>query len=208
VDFIDTWTVVGLQGTGSTDFEARDVFVPEARSILEFGRRSGRESIFRFPAFGMLAIGIGATALGAARAALSDLVSLAGAKTPDGSRRRLAERATTQNDVGRAEAALRSARAFFYEAIDAAWMAAVDGEVSVRHRSDVRLATTHAVAAAKTAVDLVYDLAGGSAVYRSSPIQRRFRDIHVATQHMMVSQGTYELVGRLLLGLDTNTDQL
>ena len=37
-----------------------------------------------------------------------------------------------------------------------------------------------------------------------SKLQRIFRDVHVATQHMMVAPPTYELTGRLLLGLDTD----
>ena len=50
-------------------------------------------------------------------------------------------------------------------------------------------------------------MAGGTSVYRRSPIQRRFRDIHVATQHMVVNPSTYEIAGRLLLGLPTNIDR-
>jgi hypothetical protein len=50
----------------------------------------------------------------------------------------------------------------------------------------------------------MYELGGGTSVYRRSPLQRIFRDVHVATQHMMVASGTFELTGRLLLGLDTD----
>lgn len=67
---------------------------------------------------------------------------------------------------------------------------------------DLRLSTTHAVQEATAVVDSMYTLAGGSAVYDSSPLQRHFRDVHVATQHMMVGTGTLENVGRLLLGLE------
>ena len=54
----------------------------------------------------------------------------------------------------------------------------------------------------------MYDLGGGTSVYRSSPLQRFFRDVHVATQHMMVATGTLELTGRLLLGVETDISQL
>jgi len=208
VQFLDTWDVMGLQGTGSTDFEVSEVFVPRDRTIDRFGRRAADDPIFRFPAFGMLAIGVGAVALGAARAAMEDFDAFAGKKVPQGASRTLAEKPATQKDVAKAEAAIRSGRAFFYEAIEAAWAGALAGEVTTEHRRDLRLAITHAVASAKTAVDLIHELAGGTSVYRSSPIQRRFRDIHVTTQHMMVNQSIYETVGRLLLGLDTNIDQL
>ena len=45
----------------------------------------------------------------------------------------------------------------------------------------------------------MYDLGGGSAIYDTSPLQRRFRDAHVATAHFQVNATTWELTGRLLL---------
>jgi alkylation response protein AidB-like acyl-CoA dehydrogenase len=62
--------------------------------------------------------------------------------------------------------------------------------------------------AAARAADAAYGLAGGSAIYASSPLERRFRDIHTATQHMMVGPTTWELAGRVLLGLETDATQL
>ena len=50
----------------------------------------------------------------------------------------------------------------------------------------------------------MYQLGGGSSIFDSSPLQQCLRDIHVVTQHFMVSESTYEVVGRLFLGLDTN----
>ncbi len=54
----------------------------------------------------------------------------------------------------------------------------------------------------------MYNLAGGTALYRSSPLQRIFRDVHAATQHMMVSPASLELTGRLLFGVETDTSML
>ncbi len=101
---------------------------------------------------------------------------------------------------------LRSARAFYYETIEAAWDKALQGKpIPVEQRRDMRLATTHAVQASVRVVDAMYTLAGGSSVYDTSDLQRRFRDVHVATQHIMVAPSTLETVGRLMLGIDTNT---
>ena len=105
-----------------------------------------------------------------------------------------------------AEALLRSARAFLFEAVEEAWDAAsTTGEITVGHRRDVRLACTHAARSGARAVDLMYTLAGGTSVYRTSPLQRIFRDAHVATQHMMVAAPTLELAGRLFLDVPTDT---
>ena len=72
----------------------------------------------------------------------------------------------------------------------------------------VRLASTHAARSAAAVVDACYELGGGSSIYATSPLQRRFRDVHAATQHMLVSRSTLELTGRLLLGLPSDTSQL
>ena len=54
----------------------------------------------------------------------------------------------------------------------------------------------------------MYDLGGGSAIYERSPLQRRFRDANTATAHFQVSPPTWELMGRVLLGLPARTEQL
>ncbi len=206
VEFLDTWQVSGLCGTGSTDFAMKNVRVPVERSVgLAIDRPLDRP-LYRFPQFTLLALGIAAVAMGTARNAIEELIDFAGGKKPQGSSRSLAARSRTQSDVAEAEGFLRSARSFYYETVAAAWKAANDdGEVPVAMRRDMRLATTHAVRSAVRAVDLVYNLGGGTSVYKTSRLQRCFRDIHVATQHMMVAPATLELTGRLFLGLDTET---
>jgi alkylation response protein AidB-like acyl-CoA dehydrogenase len=209
VETLDTWHVSGLCGTGSTDFVMRDLWIPERRAVSLTADRPIERPLYAFPAFGLLALGIAAVSLGLARSAIDELVRLAREKTPEGATRPLAARPAAQAEVARAEADLRAARAFLYEAIDAAWQAAcADGVISVAHRRDLRLATTHAVGASTRVADRMYHLGGGSSVYRRSPLQRIFRDVHVATQHMMVAPPTLELTGRLLLGLPTDTTLL
>jgi alkylation response protein AidB-like acyl-CoA dehydrogenase len=208
VDFHDTWTVLGLRGTGSTDFEVKDAFVPEELSVRGFGVARDDEAIFRFPAFGLLAVGIAAVALGAARGALDDFHDLAVAKVPAGGRNTLAQKSMTHRLIAEAEASVRQGRSFFHEAIEAAWADALKGAVSVERRRDLRLATTSAVQSAKRTVDLVYELAGGNPVYSKSSLQRRFRDVHVATQHIMVGPSTWEMTGRLYLDQPTDVSQL
>ena len=206
IEFFDTWHVSGLCGTGSTDFAMNDLFVPESRAVGIGVDGPLERPLYAFPQFGLLAMGIAAVSLGLARAAIDELVDLAGGKTPSGSARPLAARASAQSDVSRAEALWRSSRAFYYETIEAAWDSARSrGEIEVDHRRDVRLATSHTTRACAEAVDLMYHLGGGTSVYRTSPLQRIFRDVHVATQHMMVAPATLELTGRLLLGLETDT---
>jgi alkylation response protein AidB-like acyl-CoA dehydrogenase len=161
--------------------------------------------LFRFPQFALLAHGVAAVAMGIARASIREFVRIAGEKRRSGASVTLAHHTPAQIEVALAEARLRSARAFFYETIEAAWSLAVEGSpVPVEARRDLRLATTHALQASLQIVDAMYTLGGGSAVYESSPLQRHLRDVHVASQHIMVSTHTLETIGQLLLGVDTN----
>jgi len=210
VETIDTWSVSGLRGTGSHDFAVDDLEVPAARSAsLISDEPLGDGPLYAFPPFGLLAAAIAAVALGTARGALDDVVGLAGGKTPTLSSRKLAERPATQARIGAAEARLRAARAHLLDAIDVAWSAAQQtGAVALELRVGLRLAATQATEAATATVDDAYNLAGGSAIYETSPLQRRFRDAHAATQHMLVSPATWELTGRALLGLDLDDSQL
>ena len=205
VEILDTWHVSGLKGTGSADFKVDGVFVPESMTFGAFRKNTGQGPIQRFPVFGFLGIGIGAVALGIARACLDEFLSLAKQKTPQGSSKSLAMKSVTHIRVAEAEAKLRSARLFFHDAISTAWdLAGENNSMTVEARRDIRLATTHAVRTSAEIVDSIYTLAGGTSVYLSSPIQQHFRDVHVATQHMMVSESTLELVGRLLVEIETN----
>ena len=209
IEFFDTWYASGLCGTGSTDFAINDRFVPESHAVGLAGGEPVQAPLDAVPPVGLLAVGIAAVTLGLARAAIDELVDLADSKTPSGSGRSLANRPSTQADVSSAEAMVRAARSFFYETVESGYETAkVEGHMPVERRREVRLSTTHAVRECAKAVDLMYHLAGGTSVYRRSPLQRIFRDVHVATQHMMVAPAILELTGRLFLGGETDTSLL
>ena len=209
IEFLDTWHSTGLRGTGSTDFKLTDHRVPSAHIVGLKVRKMPDTPLFQFPNFTLLALGIGAVSMGIARAALNEFVGLAQQKKRISSSSTIAERSHTQMQIATAEAKLRSARAFYYDSVEQAWERALAGDtVDVDQRRNLRLATTHAVMASAEVVDCAYNLAGGVSVYQSSNLQRHFRDIHVATQHIMVAPSTLETTGRLFLGLPTNTATL
>lgn len=206
---IDTWAVAGLRGTGSHDFEVADVTVPEARTVSlvsDTAREPG--PLYAFPAFGLLALAIGAVGLGIARGAIDDLVAMAAGKVPAMATKTLADQPDTQIRLARSEAALRAARAYVDSAIGQAWeQAAARHDVDLPRRAGLRLAASHAMTTAAGVVDEMYSLGGGSSVYETSPLQRRHRDIHVATQHMLVNPSTWEFAGRVLLGAPVRSEQ-
>jgi alkylation response protein AidB-like acyl-CoA dehydrogenase len=210
VDVIETWDSLGLRATASHDVTVEGLEIPAERAVaLIGGTPTATGPLYSFPLFGLLALAISAVCTGIARGALADVVDLAGARRPVGSSRSLAERATTQADLAAAEGALRAARAGVAAAIEPAWISAGAGRpLTVEERLGLRLASTHAARTAVGVVDAAHRLGGASALYRGSTLERRLRDVHTAAQHMMVAPATLELLGRLLLGLETDVAQL
>jgi alkylation response protein AidB-like acyl-CoA dehydrogenase len=209
LEVLDTWHTLGLRGTGSHDTVADEAFVPADRVFSLFDGPIVNRPLYRFPVFGFFALSIAAAALGNARGAIEDLVELASAKKGLGSTRTLAERPATQAAVATADSALSAAQALYYQAIDAAWLASQDGEgVSVQARNGLRLAATHATRTSADVVRDMYDLAGGTAIYDSSPLQRRFRDAYTATAHFQVNEASRELPGRILLDQPADVSML
>jgi indole-3-acetate monooxygenase len=209
-ELLDTWHVRGMRGTGTHHFAVDDVFVPEARTVksvtaplIETG------PLYQIPRTLVFASGDAAVALGTARSCLATFVELATTKTPRAMEALLRDQAMVQTDVGHAEADLRSGRAYLVEAVGAIWAALTRGEgITLEQRANLRLATTHGIRLAVRVVDMVYNLAGATAVYDGNPIQRYFQDVHVISQHLQARLSHYELVGRHWLGLKVDEGRL
>ena len=201
VSFIDSWHVAGLKGTGSGDFSVENLKVPKDRSVSFVGdqpRDPG--ALYKFPLFGLLALGVSSVALGNARAALEEISNIAINKKTPGGGRSMAQRATVQADLARASAQLGGAFAYLEAAISECWAEAKGaGAISAKGRANLRLACAHATEISAEVCKTAYTLGGGGAVYSTSSLQRRFRDAHVATQHIATAPAVFELAGRVLL---------
>jgi indole-3-acetate monooxygenase len=147
--------------------------------------------------------GLAALALGVARGAIEALVELAVDKRHERTSQPLREDRGAQARVAQAEALVRSARLFVFDAARRLWDEVMaGGEATMPARAQVRLATWHAVSSATQAVDLVYLTGGATSLYASCPLERAFRDVHAITQHIAVHPRVLETAGRVLFGLD------
>jgi alkylation response protein AidB-like acyl-CoA dehydrogenase len=202
LEFQDTWQVSGLRGTGSGDFIARAVVVPPER-VATFGQAPLQPTtMFRLPFGPWLAMGKAAVATGIARGALEECLTLL-TRTPAFATSPLREVARIQVQIADAEASLRAARAFLYDALADAWHAAASGRpVTTRESALLCLASVHGTKAACEVVERAYHAAGGVALFDASPLQRALRDVHAVRQHMMVADRYRQDVGRVLLGLE------
>lgn len=207
IEFLDTWHSSGLCGSGSLDYRVNDLLVPEDRVAGYLPDKDTlNQPLYTFPQFTFLALGIGAVCMGIAQAAIDELVEVAATKKRVGSSATIANKSNAQAKLAQAEADLRSARAFYYYELNKAWDIAQNGnKVSLVARRDLRLATTNAVLKSASVVDEMYSLAGGTSVYKQSKLQRYFRDIHVATQHIMVAPQTLEVLGSMYFGNDAKS---
>jgi len=202
----DIWHVGGLRATGSNDFEVTDLFVPEAYTIRlqEFQPPPLRPGpLYAVPMTSTFVSCIATVALGIGRAAIDALIEIASSKTSAGSATVLRDKALAQADMARAEALLRSGRAFLFDELGAMWNNAVAGRIiSLQERAQVRLAAVHAAQCAIQATDLMYQLGGGASLFQGGRLERCFRDVHAAGQHVAVSPlSNLEPIGRVLFGL-------
>jgi hypothetical protein len=103
---------------------------------------------------------------------------------------------------------LGSARSFLLATVGDLWEEVSSGvAASMKRRAMVRLGCTQAAQSSAQAVDLMYNAGGGTSLYETNPLERCFRDVHACTQHIATSTDSYELSGRVLLGLDPGRSQ-
>jgi alkylation response protein AidB-like acyl-CoA dehydrogenase len=203
----DTWNVSGLVGTGSHDIVIDRVFVPEAYTWkFAPGLPRGKHyasPLYQFPLVALLRLPVSAVALGIAQGAVDTCMALAPSKRALIGTGTLRDQALFQAQIAEAAALVGSSRAWLHTALQRTWQTTLaGGAASVSERAELLLAAVNATHRAAEAVQLVYTLAGGSANYRHSPLQRSLRDVQATTQHVGMAPQQYEEAGRMLLGLE------
>jgi alkylation response protein AidB-like acyl-CoA dehydrogenase len=189
VTVLDNWDTLGMRGTGSHDVEINDVFVPEDKVLARrpYGVVDPPLQTVISHAFPV----IGAVYLGVAEAA-RDAAVAAVAGTPR------AQDPSIQRQVGLMDNRLRVM----------AW--ALDGAIAtIGDDPQPSVENVVAAMAAKREIsiggievcDLAMEIAGGAAYFRTSPIERYYRDIRAAKFHPFTPEQTLVHAGRASLGL-------
>jgi alkylation response protein AidB-like acyl-CoA dehydrogenase len=210
-EILDTWLTTGLRGSGSNDILVRDLFIPSEHTFSfqdpQLIKRAG--SLYAFPF--MFGAKVSAPALGMARHALDALIDRAGGKP---ARRytagdhlehpkMLRDEVLVQEAVGRADTLLTSARAYQFDVMGDVWASLQSGsQLSTTQIARFTTSQTYIIGACADVVQLIYKTVGGSAVYQKNPYDRCLRDVLTVNQHVMATLRTYEMAGRLLLGLE------
>ena len=205
---LDTWHTMGMRGTGSHDVVVSDLFIPERHTALlaplEQPGTAYQGPLYRLTLWVPVAL-LAPVALGIARAAIDDLLALARTKTPSYTGAALGRRQVVQRQAAEAEATLSAGRAYLYATFQANWDAAVQGAaLTLDRKLHMQLATSHSIACAAKAVELVHAAAGTSSIRNEFKFQQYFRDVHTITQHAFLSASRYESVGALMLGEESD----
>ncbi|WP_076858163.1 acyl-CoA dehydrogenase family protein [Bradyrhizobium mercantei] len=203
----DNWHVSGLRGSGSCDFEARDIFMPAAHAHPFIGLRPTQPGLlYRLPPSSVFAWSICGVPLGIASGAMTAFAELASRKGRQGTRSVLRDHETVQATLGRARATLRAARAFIIDAMTELMAAAeTGGDRLVAARADVRIANAYGAETAMSITDELAASAGAAAIFETCAIERAGRDARAAAKHIAMSPNNYIIAGRLALGLDPGT---
>ena len=201
VEILDTWDVTGLAGSGSHDYRVEDVFVPRehAFDVMQSPRRS--EPLYRY--HGLFFANVPGVPLGLARRALDEVEILAHEKRIPPGMRLLESESRVQAALAEAEAVLGSARSYCNDVMGELWECLCGGDApSLELRARLALVILHTGRSAQRAVDLACEIAGSSALYRRSPLERLRRDMIAVSSHLVHQTKTYRSIGRVLLGLD------
>ena len=199
----DTWSVVGMSGTGSHDYSVEDWFVPEEHTFSLTDPPVEKGPLYH-PRLMMVAVWTPyvANLLGMARGAMDAFIELATEAGSTHSTATLRERAAVQAVVGEVEGIISSARAYALDALDGAWQAASRGGPDpTQEIAQARLAITHSSRQAVKAVDMLFHAGGTNAIFRKHSLERSFRDVHVAIQHLAGHPSHFEAGGRVMMGL-------
>jgi alkylation response protein AidB-like acyl-CoA dehydrogenase len=201
-EVLDTWTTTGMRGTGSCDFRASNLFIPEEHSF-GFGspmKRSG--TLYSYP-LNFLTKFYGVP-LGMARAMIDQVTDLMQSKVEFPSGRPYKNISRVQSAIAEAEMILGAARAYAYSALERHWKRLEASERPTdKDRIDLALARVNTAQAARTVIRSLYDTAGSNAIYaQRGPFDRALRDIETLCQHFGVQRRVLENCGVLLLKAD------
>jgi indole-3-acetate monooxygenase len=206
---LDTWHTMGMRGTGSTDYRADDLFVPN-HMTAPVGPLVNPAPGFDGPLFRMWPwpniLGEGVVSVGVAASALEAAIELCKNKIPAYQGVPLKEQQLAQFLLGKAASRVEAARDTLFPVADVAYADAESSgkSLSISSKVRVQLAVSFAAETCGEAMRFINDVVGTSSIRIGQPFERHFRDLNVLLQHSDKSSQRYASAGRLILGLEND----
>jgi alkylation response protein AidB-like acyl-CoA dehydrogenase len=200
---VDTWQAGGLRGTGSHDVVVQGVAVPSAHCVSFEHVRRIDAPLYRMPFAATLSAGCAAVCLGIARAAVEALLELVREKQPVDGGPPARERPSLQLEIVDMTTERAAARHWLLRVVEDTWRACQEGLAPTPHAAaQIWGAARHAAHVSREIVRRAYAAAGASALYTQCVLERAHRDVHAATQHIILAESWTQDAGRVLLGQD------
>jgi indole-3-acetate monooxygenase len=200
----DIWHTIGLRGTGSNQYEVKDLFVPDAYTTWrdQPSDRTDDGPLYDIPLLTLYGIGFSGVGLGLARASLDAFMTLAAGKVGRVGRGLMRDNPVIQSEVAKVAGGLHAARAYLRDMLQEIWDAVNKDGATLEQRARLRLAITGALDQSVRVVDFAYTAAATSAIFNGSPFERRFRDMHTVTAQGQANMSNFESAGQALFGLE------
>lgn len=203
VEVEDTWTALGLCGTGSHHTAVRGAALTRDRSLTFVDTAHAEGTLWRIPVLSVMAPQLGIVPIGIAQGALDEVTRLIGSGAA-AQRGTLVDDPVAMADYAMADARLRAARAGLLDASARVWEVAESGvrpgsADQGRLMASINLGCEVAVEVASTC----HRLGGGAAAYAGHRLLRALRDVETARQHIMFGWGSRPMLGQAVAGLPT-----
>ena len=206
---VDTWFVSGLRGSGSKDIVVEDAFIPAHRVVevttagesdLSGWELHGQDR-YRVPIPVLLGWDLVAPMIGLARGMIDEFVEkLAGTSGPG----RTADSPAIHLRLSQACAEVDAAQVLMERDVAETLRKGAEGEsFSTIERAKFRRDKAYCTQLGLQAVNRIFDLSGGHALFDSEPLQRFHRDAQaVAHRDGLIMDLGGQQFGRVMLGLE------
>jgi 3-hydroxy-9,10-secoandrosta-1,3,5(10)-triene-9,17-dione monooxygenase len=212
---IDNWFVMGMNATGSKDFQLKgEVFVPEHRALRNKDLMDGtgpgsdfnRGALYRLPRMATVPFSLAAPLIGIAERGLQTFVQ--GMRERSAGDRRTVPEGAIHMRVASSAAEIDSARQLMLRDCREAMEIVRRGErLSIEQRARNRRDIAYVAYRCTRALDRLFANAGGRNIYLDREAQRLLRDIHTAGQHISLSwDAAGSTYGRVMFGLPPDQD--
>jgi len=209
----DVWHTSGMRATGSHDVLAKDLFVPERRTIGFADLRGDdppgatltADPFVRYPFTPVLCLVASAPALGGAEAAVDLFRNYIRHRVlPYSPGDRQVEQPASQVRLAEAVATVRAARLVWEDALNEVIEVYEAGGVLSRvDRGRFRLATAHTVRLSLQTLSIIIEGTGASVHFADSQIGRIHRDVATLKGHVVYDwDRAAQLAGKLEAGLE------
>lgn len=213
----DTWSVVGLAGTGSKTLVIDEpLIVPPHRKLTFAQAASGQppgaaantNPLYRIPFLSAVPVSIISPGIGMVQGAIDEFLDWIGARTTRGAvaggGNQMAQFAQVQSRVAEASAALDAARLLLERDTRDVEQCVVQGNsISLEQRMRNRRDHAYAARLLTQGVNAMFDAVGGGGLNLDNGIQRAWRDVNALSRHISMNwDAVSTMYGQYRFGLE------